>query len=287
MEALAKTPKRPIRINGTILPKRRLVKDGVPRASGTQPSGRWSIRTARDASLKSEAARAILASNDMRVRGENLIVRQVGPETVVYDRRRHRAHCLGPLAAAVWRSCDNRRSAAEIAQRVSAVRGEPVDETAVRVALRRLERAGLIDGRAPQSDEPASAPHGTPTGAGRREALCRVARLAGLAVVSVLAPTPEAAAGSRPTGAECTYSWQCESDCCHAQQSVCKTQARRQLQGAVSQSRRDGFQCQRPPMRLSVPSSTTRSGGVPRTRQPRVPGPRWMPTPVTRSTSLS
>jgi hypothetical protein len=171
--------------------------------------------------LKSEAGRAILARAGIRVRGENLIVRQVGPETVVYDRRRHRAHCLGPLAAAVWRSSDGRRSAAEIARRVSA-RGEPVDETAVRVAQRRLERAGLIDGPAPQPGEPAPGPRGAPTAAGRREALRRAAALAGLAVVTVLAPTPEAAAGTLPVGAPCTFSRDCESNCCHAQQGVCK-----------------------------------------------------------------
>jgi len=158
------------------------------------------------------------------VRAVDLIVRQVGPETVVYDRRRHRAHCLGPLAAAVWRSCDGRRSTAEIAQRVSAARGEPLDETAVRVALRRLERTGLIDGRTLQSDESDSGPHGAPTGAGRREALRRVAALASLAVVSVLAPTA-AAAGSRPPGALCDFSSQCESGCCHSQQNFCKSKS--------------------------------------------------------------
>src|SRR5512134_4020066 len=107
----------------------------------------------------------------MQLRGGDLIVRQVGPETVVFDRRRHRAHCLGPLAAAVWRSCDSRLSTAEITRRVSAERGEPVDEIAVRVALRRLERAGLIDGLASWPAEASSGADAAPGGAGRREAL--------------------------------------------------------------------------------------------------------------------
>jgi hypothetical protein len=78
--------------------------------------------------LNSPASRANLTSRGVPVRGESLVVRQIGPETLVYDRLRHRAHCLGPLAAAVWRACDDRRSAAEIARLVSAGWAEPVDE---------------------------------------------------------------------------------------------------------------------------------------------------------------
>jgi hypothetical protein len=157
----------------------------------------------------------------MRVRRGDLIVRQVGPETVVFDRRQHRAHCLGPLAAAVWRSCDSRYSTAEIARRVSAAREEPIDEIAVRVALRRLERAGLIDGRASWPAEASPGAHGAPTGAGRREALRRVAALTGLAVLSIVAPLPAQVATCLPNGTSCTSSAQCCGACCNSANFKC------------------------------------------------------------------
>jgi len=158
----------------------------------------------------------------LNVRSGDLIVRQVGPETVVYDRRRHRAHCLGPLAAAVWRSRESGRSPAEIARAVSAGWREPVDETMVQVALRRLERAGLIDGRAQPSGEAGSASRGAPAGAGRREALRRVAALTGLAVLSVAAPSPAQVATCIPNGGgPCTSSAQCCNACCNANNNKC------------------------------------------------------------------
>jgi len=159
----------------------------------------------------------------IRVRDKDLIVRRVGSETVVYDRRRHRAQCLSPLAAAVWRECGGRRSTAEIADRVSAARGESIDEAAVLVALRRFERAGLIEGGPPRSARANRRAQDASPGAGRRDALRRVAALAGLAVVSVIAPTPEAAAATcLPNGQACASSADCCSGCCSESRLRCK-----------------------------------------------------------------
>ena len=124
-----------------------------------------------------------------------LVVREVGSETIVYDPRTHRAHCLGPAAAAVWRECDGHSSTSEIAGRMRVAGGEPIHEAAIAVALRRLERAGLVDGQASRT---AGSPERHSPGhvAGRRAALRRVAALAGLAVASLVVPTPEAAAAT-------------------------------------------------------------------------------------------
>jgi len=144
-------------------------------------------------------------------------VRAVGAETIVYDPRTHRAHCLGPVAAAVWREGDGHASASEIAERMRLAGGEPIDEESVVVALRRLERAGLVDGQASRT---AGGPEGQSPGhvAGRRAALRRVATLAGLAVATLVVPTPEAAA------ATCTVdpwrSCQTTAECCPTAQGV-------------------------------------------------------------------
>ena len=140
-------------------------------------------------------SRAILDEMPALPGNSRLVVRAVGAETIVYDPRTHKAHCLGPKAAAVWRECDGIRSASDIAERMRLAGGEPLDETSVAVALRRLERAGLVDG---QVSRTAGSLEGNGPGhaAGRRAALRRVAALAGLTVLSLAVPTPEAAAAS-------------------------------------------------------------------------------------------
>jgi len=121
-------------------------------------------------------------------RRDDLAVRVVDGETLVYDLQRHRAHCLEAVVAAVWRHCDGRSSPAEIARRVAEETGVALPAGAVPVALHRLHRARLLEG-APAPPE-----------AGRREWLKRAAGLAGLAVVSIAAPTPVDAATCVPLG---------------------------------------------------------------------------------------
>ena len=89
----------------------------------------------------------------------------------------------------MWRECDGHRSASEIAERMRLAGGEPLDEASVAVALRRLERAGLVDGQASRT---AGSLEGNGPGhvAGRRAALRRVAALAGLTVSPSSSPRP-------------------------------------------------------------------------------------------------
>ena len=157
-----------------------------------------------------------------------LVVRAVGAETIVYDPRTHQAHCLGPEAAAVWRECDGHRSASEIAERMRLAGGEPLDETSVAVALRRLERAGLVDGRVSRT---AGSLEGNGTGhvAGRRAALRRVAALAGLTVLSLAVPTPRG--GRRVVHSQVLQTCQRSSECCPTNQGgpACCVRTQRRL----------------------------------------------------------
>jgi hypothetical protein len=128
-----------------------------------------------------------------RARRTGLVVRRLGDETLVYDVERHRAHCLGPLVARIWRACDGRRTLAEIAE-VARAGGEGAPgPDAVLVALVRLGRARLLEGR------PVSAETLGP----RREALRRLAGLTALALVTIAAPSPIQAASCTPA-AICT-----------------------------------------------------------------------------------
>ena len=77
-------------------------------------------------------------------RTKDLIVESLDDELLVYDVATDRAHCLDPLAAAVWRACDGKRTVAEIA------RGANVDGATAWTALRKLDRAHLLRERLPK-----------------------------------------------------------------------------------------------------------------------------------------
>jgi hypothetical protein len=82
-----------------------------------------------------------------QARKDGLIVRELGEEVLVYDLERHRAYCLNPMAAWVWRHCDGRTSVEALARKMAEVWGVPADATWVEMALERLGRARLLVGQ--------------------------------------------------------------------------------------------------------------------------------------------
>jgi hypothetical protein len=130
-----------------------------------------------------------------RAREEDLIVQDLPEEVLVYDLARHKAHCLGRMTALVWRQCNGRREASDIARRVGLGSGSPADESAVLIALQQLSRAHLLT-------RPLATPH--PGTGSRREWLKRAGTLAGLSLISITVPMPAFAASCTPRG-------QCES----------------------------------------------------------------------------
>jgi hypothetical protein len=151
-------------------------------------------------------------------RGSGWLLRQIDGETIAYDLRRHRAYCLGRIAAAVWREWDGRRDLPELTHRVSRSLGEAIDRPLVRLAASRLRRAGLIMGplpRAhPRTDEQWRA--------GRRRALRGLGLGAGLTVISLVVPTPaQAAATCLTNGNPCSRSTACCSGCCNVNSGRC------------------------------------------------------------------
>jgi len=121
-----------------------------------------------------------------RARTERLVVTELPDELLVYDLERHKAHCLNPTAALVFKRCDGRRSVAQIARilRRELDVDTPADESLVRLSLERLERARLLEER---EAAPAAAPRYS-----RRELVRRFCLVAATlpVVATVLAPTP-------------------------------------------------------------------------------------------------
>ena len=113
-------------------------------------------------------------------RTDDLVVEDVDGEVLVYDKRNDQAHCLTREAAMVWRVCDGKASADELATALE------LDAERVRFAIEELDSCGLLD----------SAPI---PGVTRREATVRMAKVGGAAaaaplIYSIMAPTPALAA---------------------------------------------------------------------------------------------
>jgi hypothetical protein len=125
-------------------------------------------------------------------RVENLVTTTSRDEVLVYDQDRHHIHHLNPTASAVWSQCNGRRTVSEVAQAAG------VDEDAVRLALRKLEDANLLDG---------TLEAGVRGTTHSRRSFMKKAAVAGAiavpAIVSISAPHA-AAAQSVPGGSTCT-----------------------------------------------------------------------------------
>lgn len=127
-----------------------------------------------------------------RARSTDLILQPIDQEMLVYDGTTERAYVLNPTAGAVWRACDGKRSASDIASYLS--QQTPTTELTVWYALGQIQE--LLE-------DPVELPK-TLWGISRREFLKR-AGLVGAAVtipviVSMVAP---AAAHAQSAGTVC------------------------------------------------------------------------------------
>ena len=153
-----------------------------------------------------------------QARKQDLIVAEVDDELVVYDKLRDRAHQLNPLAGLVWRHCDGRTTVAELTALLHARFGASVNESAVWLALRHLDRAGLLA-------EPLAVPERyrrlSRRGALKAGAAAIGAGAAVSLVTSMSAPTPAYAASCATTGQSCATIPCCASLTCVPVTKVC------------------------------------------------------------------
>lgn len=119
-------------------------------------------------------------------RQEELVVQEMPDEVLIYDLKRHKAHCLNKTAAFVWNHCDGQTSVTQMAGLLEKEAGAPVDEELVWYALGKLSDADLLVSKVaiPVND-----------GMSRRRMLSRVGAAIILpTVVSLIAPTAVQAA---------------------------------------------------------------------------------------------
>jgi Coenzyme PQQ synthesis protein D (PqqD) len=146
-----------------------------------------------------------------RARTEDIVVQTLPDEVLVYDLKRHEAHCLNPTAALVWKHCDGQTTAAQLAQILQQAMRVPVPEEVVWLGLQQLHKARLLTERehTPASEDRIS----------RREVVRRLgwATAAALPLVtSIVTPTASEAASCLASGAACTTGAQCCSGVCLA-----------------------------------------------------------------------
>jgi hypothetical protein len=114
-------------------------------------------------------------------RQEDLVVQELPDEVMVYDLKRHKAHCLNKTAAFVWHHCDGQTPVTMMAGMLQEEFGSPVDEQVVWYALDKLDRANLL---AEKVDLPVM------DGLSRRRMIRRMGTMIVLpAVISLVAPT--------------------------------------------------------------------------------------------------
>jgi hypothetical protein len=141
------------------------------------------------------------ASRLPQSRTENLVIRELDDETLVYDMDRNEAHCLNRTVALVWNQCDGKMTATQAARVLTRSLDAHVDVDLVWLAVRQLQRFHLVDvgGKSPSVS--------------RRDLVLKYAPLA-LAlpvILSISAPTPAGIASCATACQPCQGSF---PDCC-------------------------------------------------------------------------
>lgn len=152
-----------------------------------------------------------------KARQEQLIVKELPGELLIYDLKLDKAHCLNETAALVWKNCDGKRTVGQLHELIEKDAGVPVPEEMVWLALDQLETFKLLD------DSPAS-PLAL-SGMSRRSLVKRIgfAAIAIPVIISISAPPASAQASLLPPGACCNSPGQCASGGC-SQGGPCGTQ---------------------------------------------------------------
>jgi hypothetical protein len=141
-------------------------------------------------------------------RKESLVIKELPDETLVYDMKLDKAHCLNSTAALVWKNCDGKRTVSQLRELLEGDAGSPVPVEMVWLALDQLENFQLLD------DAPLK--HFHLAGMSRRSLVKRI----GFAVValpvifSIMAPPARAQGSLLPPGTCCQNPNECQSSFC-------------------------------------------------------------------------
>lgn len=151
-----------------------------------------------------------------RMREHGLVIDDLPDEVLVYDLENHEAHCLNRTAALVWRCCDGKSNADDIARRLTAELDTPFSSDLVLVALGQLENKKLLQLQSPLPAQFAVL--------SRRQLVRRLGLATAIAVplvTSIVAPTAVQASTCTPPGQPCSITVLCCSPLGCNPSSVC------------------------------------------------------------------
>lgn len=156
-----------------------------------------------------------------QARKEELVIQEVGGETLVYDLKTNKAICLNQTSALVWQNCDGKKDVLEISKDMETQLGSKVSEDFVWFAVNQLEKENLLvekEDKFYKFD-----------GLSRREVIKKIglASVIALPLIStIVTPTAANAASMVASGGACSLSSQCASGCCQLTgngANTCKT----------------------------------------------------------------
>ena len=151
-----------------------------------------------------------------RARTQELVVRELPDEVLVYDLERHKAHCLNKTSALIWKHCDGRTTVSEAARLIEQEMNAPAGTDVVWLALRQLEKFHLLKERVAQ-----------PRKVSRRDLILKYAPAALTVplILSISSPAAAAAASVPPDpcianpsgiGCPCAVDSDCDTSNCNA-----------------------------------------------------------------------
>ena len=135
---------------------------------------------------------------------DELIVRELADEVLVYDLRRDKAHCLNQTSAYIWKRCDGKTTVTDMATLLQREFAAPVEEDMVWLALKQLDQFKLVEG------------YDAPIGVSRRDLVRKYLPIALVlpVILSISSPAAAIAVSCRANGQSCTTGGQCCSGCC-------------------------------------------------------------------------
>jgi hypothetical protein len=78
-------------------------------------------------------------------RKNELVIQEMPEETLVYDLKTNKAHCLNQTASLVWKNCNGNNEAADIAKILEKELKAPVHEDLVWLAIDQLGKDNLLE----------------------------------------------------------------------------------------------------------------------------------------------
>jgi hypothetical protein len=78
-------------------------------------------------------------------RTDALVIKELQDEVLIYDLKRHKAHCLNQASAIIWKHCDGRTTVVQMTRLLERELAAEVDADVVWLALNQLRRFHLLE----------------------------------------------------------------------------------------------------------------------------------------------